>query len=144
MYFYILVIMSNSMMALYSKDVVTGENFPKWKSNLNIVLLSKSIRFILTEEKPAFPYSTVSRVQREEYDRWNMANNKAIAFMLESISDAMRTKWEGKETAMQIFDSLQEMFGMQSEQARIELTRKCTSTKMIFGNSCEGSCHEND
>ena len=34
---------------------------------------------------------------------------------------------------MEILDSLQEMFGMQSEQARIELTRKCTSTRMAVG-----------
>ena len=81
--------MSNPIMALLSKDVLIGENFLKWKSNLNIVLASESIRFILTEEKPSFPNSTASRVHREEYDRWNMANNKAMAYMLASISDAL-------------------------------------------------------
>ena len=120
-----LVIMSNPIMALLSRDVLTGENFPKWKSNLNIALVNESIRFILTEEKPAFPNSTASRVQREEYDRWNMANNKSMAYMLANISDALRTKLEGKEIVVEILVSLQEMFGMQSEQTRIELTCKC-------------------
>ena len=50
-----LVIMSNPIMALLSKDVLTGDNFPKWKSNLNIVLVSESIRFILTEDRPPLP-----------------------------------------------------------------------------------------
>ena len=54
-----------------------------------------------------------------------------MAYMLTSISDALRTKMEGKESVVEILDLLQEMFGMQSEQARIELTRKCTNTKMI-------------
>ena len=103
-------------MVLLSKNVLTGENFPKWKSNLNIVLVSESIRFILTEEKPAFPNSTVSRVQREEYDRWYMTNNKSMAYMLASISDALRTKLEGKKTAVEILESLQEMFGMQASK----------------------------
>jgi hypothetical protein len=49
------------------------------------------------------------------------------------MSDTLRSKLEGKETAVEILDSLQEMFGMQSEQARIELTRKCTSTRMTAG-----------
>ena len=40
MCFYILVIMSNPIMVMLSKDVLTGENFLKWKSNLNIVLVS--------------------------------------------------------------------------------------------------------
>ena len=64
-----MALMSNPIMALLLKDVLTGENFPKWKSNLNIVLVSESIRFILIEEKLVFPNSTASRVQREEYDR---------------------------------------------------------------------------
>ena len=123
--------MSNPIMALLSKDVMSGENFPKWKSNLNIVLVSEIIRFILTEERPAFPTSTSSRNQKDDFDKWTMANNKAIAYMLVSISDALRTKLEGNEIVVEILDSLHEMFGMQSEQARIELTRKCTSTRMI-------------
>ncbi|RYE04405.1 MAG: hypothetical protein EOP33_09170, partial [Rickettsiaceae bacterium] len=133
MCFYILVIMSNPIMALLSKDVLTGENFLKWKSNLNIMLVSESIRFILTEERPPFPTSNSSSSQKDDFDRWTVANNKSIAYMLVSISDSLRTKLEGKETAVEILDSLQEMFGTQSEQARIELTRKCTSTRMIAG-----------
>ena len=100
MYSYVLVIMSKPIMALLSKDVLTDEKFPKWKSNPNIVLVSESIRFILTEEKPAFHNSTASRVQREEYDRWNMDNSKTMAYMLASISDTFRTKLEGKETVV--------------------------------------------
>ena len=58
------------------------------------------------------------------------SNNKAIGYMHTSMSDALRTKLEGKETAVEILDALQEMFGMQSEQARIELTHKYSGTKM--------------
>lgn len=128
-----LVIMSNPIMALLSKDVLTGDNFPKWKSNLNIVLVSESIRFILTEDRPPLPAHGASKNLREDYDKWTTANNKAVAYMLASISDALQTKMEGNETAVEILDSLQQMFGMQSEQARIELTRKCTSTRMTAG-----------
>ena len=56
-----------------------------------------------------------SKNLREDYDKWVIANNKAMAYMLASIYDALRTKMEGKETAVEIIDSLQEMFGMQSE-----------------------------
>ena len=47
--------MSNPIMAMVSKDVLTSENFPKWKSNLNIVLVSERIRVILIEDRPPFP-----------------------------------------------------------------------------------------
>ena len=53
--------------------------------------------------------------------------------MLASISDALWTKFEGKETAVEILDALQEMFGRQSEQARIELTHRYSGSKMRAG-----------
>ena len=42
---------------------------------------------------------------------------------------------ERKETAIEIIEALHEMFGKQSEQAHIELTRKYSSTKMKVGTS---------
>ena len=128
-----LVIMSNPIMALLRKTFSPCENFPKLKSNLNIVLVSESICSILTEERPHYPGHAASKNLREDYEKWTMANNKVVAYMLANISDALQTNMEGKETVVEIIDSLQEMFGMQSEQARIELTRKCTSTRMIVG-----------
>ena len=83
-----------------SKDVLTSDNFPKFKSNLIIVLVSESIHFIL------FPAPNASKNLREDYDKWVMANNKVMTYMLASISDLLRTKMEGKETAVEILDSL--------------------------------------
>ena len=97
------------------------------------MLVSESIRFILTEDRPPLPGPSASRNLKEDFDKWNMANNKAVGYMLASISDALRTKVEGMETVVEILDALQQMFGMQSEQARIEITRKCMSTRMIAG-----------
>ena len=111
--------MSNPIIALLSKDVLTGENFQKWKSNLNIVLVSESVRYILTAPQPPAPAPNSTRQVREEYDRWAVSNNKAIAYMLATMSDGLRAKMENKETAVEILDSLQEMFGQQNEQARI-------------------------
>ena len=70
--------MSNPIMALLSKDVLTGDNFSKWKSNLNIVLVNESIRFILTEERPPLPAPNASKNLREDYDKWVMANTTSL------------------------------------------------------------------
>ena len=53
--------------------------------------------------------------------------------MLASMSDALRTKLEGKEMTVEILDALQEMLRRQSEQACIELTHKYSGTKMRAG-----------
>ena len=52
---------------------------------------------------------------REPYERWIQDNNKARAYMLASMSDVLRLKHERMETAIEIIDSLQNMFGKQSE-----------------------------
>ena len=41
--------MTNTIVALVSRTVLTGENFQKRKSDLNIVLMSENIRFILID-----------------------------------------------------------------------------------------------
>ena len=61
--------MGNPITALLSRDVLTGDNFQKWKSNLNIVLVSKSIRFVLTENRPPLPTANCSRAAKESFDR---------------------------------------------------------------------------
>ena len=53
--------------------------------------------------------------------------------MLASISDTLRSKIKRKETAIEILKALHEIFGKQSEQAHIELTRKYSYTKMKIG-----------
>ena len=116
--------MRNPITALLSRDALMGDNFKKWKSNLNLVLVSESISFVHTEVHPPTPTTNSSRSVKDEYDRWAISNNKAIWYMLASISDALRAKLEGKETAVEMLDTLQEMFGKQSKQTRIELTHK--------------------
>ena len=97
--------------------------------------MSENIRFILTEPCPHIPAANAQRTVRENYDRWMNTNNQAISYMLASMSDTLRSKMEKMDTAVEILEALHEMFGKQSEQARIELTRKYTSAKMKAGTS---------
>ena len=47
--------MEITIAALLSRNVLIGENFKKWKSDLNIVLMSENLRFILTDPYPSIP-----------------------------------------------------------------------------------------
>ena len=122
--------MSNPITALLSQVVLDGNNFQKWKSNLNIVLVSESIRFVLTEPKPPIPSNNASKESKEAYTQWTTSNNKAIAYMLASMTDSLRTKLEKLETAVEILDSVQGMFGRKDEQALREITGKYSTAKM--------------
>ena len=125
--------LGNPITALLSKNVLTGDNFSKWKSNLNIMLVSGSIRYVLTKPRPHVHATNAARALKEDFERWNSSNNKAKAYVLASMSDALWTKLENNETVVEILNTLQEMFGMQNEQARMEATRKYMNAKMSPG-----------
>ena len=52
---------------------------------------------------------------KAEYDQWVASNNKAIAYMLASMSDVLQAKFENQESATKILDSLQEIFGQKKK-----------------------------
>ena len=98
--------MANPIVALLSRTVLTGENFQKWKSDLNIVLMSENIRFILIDPCPLVPAANAQRAVRDSYDRWMNANNRAISYMLASMSDKLSSKMERMVTAVEILEAL--------------------------------------
>ena len=98
--------MSNTIITLLPKDVLTGDNFQKWKSNLNVMLVGENIRYILNMPWLPLPNNNATCLVREKYDHWVGSNNKAIAYMDATMSDVLREKFEVKETAVEILDSL--------------------------------------
>ena len=76
---------SNPIIALLANESLTDDDFVKWKSNVNIVLVCENNKFVHTEECPAEPTVNAARSVREPYERWLQANNKARAYMLPSM-----------------------------------------------------------
>ena len=93
---------NNPIIALLANEKLNGDNFIKWKSNMNIVLICENQKFVLTEECPPEPPANAARNVRDKYDAWIQANNKAHCYMLASMSDVLRTKYEETETAYEI------------------------------------------
>ena len=59
---------NNPIIALLANEKLSGDNFVKWKSNINIVLICENQKFILTEKCPPEPPANASRTVRERYD----------------------------------------------------------------------------
>ncbi|XP_062089703.1 uncharacterized protein LOC133796244 [Humulus lupulus] len=125
--------MLNPIISLFSKELLTGENFPKLKSNINIVLIGDNSKFVMTEVCADVPGDLSSRESREKYERLLTTNNKDKAYMLASMSDTLRTKLEDVKIAYEIMEQLQEMFGHKSRQARFEAKKKYANVRMAPG-----------
>ena len=53
--------------------------------------------YILNVPKPPVPNNTATHQVKAEYDQWVASNNKAITYMLASMSDVLRAKFENQE-----------------------------------------------
>ena len=126
---------NNPIIPLLANEKLNGDNFVKWKSKINIVLICENKKFVLIEECPPEPPANASRTVRERYDSWIHSNNKARYYMLTSMNDILRKKHEDIETAFEIWESLQAMFAQQSDQCRHEATRSYMNAKMKKGVS---------
>ena len=122
----------NPITVLVSLEKLNGDNFIRWKSNLNLMLICENHKFFLTKECLVEPTTTSLR---DKYDAWIQSNNKAKCYMLVSMNDVLRTKHEPMESTFEIRQSLQAMFGQQSDQSRHEATRTYMTTKMKKGVS---------
>ncbi|XP_062104960.1 uncharacterized protein LOC133816522 [Humulus lupulus] len=102
---------SNPVTGLLANEKLTGDNFIKWKSNMNIVLICENHEFVFIEECLEVPTASPPKTARE------------------------KKKHEEMETAYEIWESLQAMFGQQSDQCRHEANRSYMNIKMKKGVS---------
>ena len=86
--------------------------------------------FVLNEECLEVPVLTAAKTAREKYDNWILSNNKAKCYMLASMSNVIRKKFKAVETAYEIWESLQGMFGQQFDKCRHDATRSFMNMKM--------------
>ncbi|XP_062109667.1 uncharacterized protein LOC133821305 [Humulus lupulus] len=102
---------SNIITPLLANEKLTSDNFIKWKSNMNIVLICENYKFAFTEECHEVSTAIAPKTAREKYDAWILSNNKAKCYMLASMSDVLRKNHEDMDTAYEIWASFQVIFG---------------------------------
>ena len=52
--------MSTALLQIIANDKLTGDNYTKWKHNINAILVTKDLKFVLTEECPPVPTAHAS------------------------------------------------------------------------------------
>ncbi|XP_062110870.1 uncharacterized protein LOC133822513 [Humulus lupulus] len=77
--------------------------------------------------------ATAPKTIMEKYDAWILSNNSAKGYMLSSMSDVLRKKHEDMETAFDLWEFLQAMFGQQSDQCGHVATITYLNMKMKKG-----------
>ncbi|KAK0575773.1 hypothetical protein LWI29_006753 [Acer saccharum] len=127
--------MSTALLQIIANDKLTGDNYTKWKHNINAILVTKDLKFVLTEECPVALTAHVAQRVREAYEKWVLSNEKAGTYLLASMTDVLVTKHEAMTSAFEIMESLQAMFGQPFKQKRHEAVRFAMLARMKEGTS---------
>ena len=127
--------MSNPIVTLLSNEQLNGENYAKWKSNMNIILISDDYKFMLLEECPPVPTQNAPKAKREAYSRWINANNKTKCYLLAGMTEVIHKKHADMETAYEIIQSFDDMFGQPSSKSRQDAIKAVMNNRMKPGTS---------
>ena len=115
--------------AINSIEPLSGNNFKKWKRDLEIVLGLLDINLALKEEKLAALTSTSTREQKLRHEKWENSNTLCLLIMEKTITEAIFGGIPTSENAKEFLASVSAKF-MESEKAETgNLMSKLTTMK---------------
>ena len=91
-------IYTNLIFTFLASQILIGENFIKWKSNMNILLIHDNYHFVLREDCPSVPPANAATAVTKRYDRWVKANNKAHCCLLAMMNEVLRVQEKREES----------------------------------------------
>ena len=62
--------MSCLLVTILNQNKLTGSNYVDWKRNLDIVLIAKEHKYVLTQPCPSFPSLDAPLEEKQRYDHW--------------------------------------------------------------------------
>ncbi|XP_026409391.1 uncharacterized protein LOC113304476 [Papaver somniferum] len=110
-------------------EPLSGSNFKKWKSQLDIVLGCMEYDIALTEEIPAIPETNEPEPVRIKYNKWVRANRMALMIIKSSISDVIRGGIPTKDTAKELMKEISNQFTGSSKALQFTYLTQLISLK---------------
>ncbi|XP_050140417.1 uncharacterized protein LOC126616408 [Malus sylvestris] len=115
--------------AINSIEPLSGNNFKKWKRDLEIVLGLLGINIALIEEKPAALTNTSTNEQKLKFEKWENCNTLCLLIMENTITQVIFDGIPASENAKEFMIYVSAKF-MESEKTETgNLMSKLTTMK---------------
>ncbi|GMN60367.1 hypothetical protein TIFTF001_029450 [Ficus carica] len=121
--------MSSLLSVILTQNKLTGENCNDWKRNLLIVLNFEKHSFVLTQPRPPTPTIDAPDGKFIALERWDNFNLSAMCYIWANMSDVLQKQHEEYETARQIMDNMEEMYGEQTIRAKTDAIKGLMNCK---------------
>ena len=116
--FVILRMTFNPLAIILKENRLTGPNYIDWKRNLDIILIAKGYKFVLSEECPETLSNDSTPEEIQHHSKWVKADEMTRCYILASMSNVLQHQHQDLPTAYDIMNNLKEPFGHQNRAAR--------------------------
>lgn len=117
----------------YPIQTLTGENFKKWKGDLDIALGMLDYDIALTDNAPPAPAENDTAEVRANREKWRKANKMAILLMKKSMNERIRGGIADSDSAKTYLASIEAKF-KESEKAEVGVLMKTLMTSRYNGD----------
>ncbi|XP_042065489.1 uncharacterized protein LOC121809005 [Salvia splendens] len=125
----------NPISAILKEHKLEGHKYIVWKQNLDIVLTAEEYKYVLTTECPPEPAANASAAVKDTYRKWRKVNKMAKCYVLASMSTVLQHQHQGMNTATEIMNNLNNLFGTQNRAAKSLAFRSIMTKVMKEGTS---------
>ncbi|XP_021664987.2 uncharacterized protein LOC110653583 [Hevea brasiliensis] len=101
--------------------------------NLKIVQNLKRIGYVLDPKVLGLLLKGATQEEHDTLDRWKEHDMQVRYYLLASITNELQKKHEKMQSASEILDHLQELYGEHSRNARYEIFKQLFRMRMIEG-----------
>ena len=113
-----------------------GPNFTDWLRNLNTLLKSERIAYVLEGDGPVEPTSDASEDEVWEYQKWQEDSTTVQCYMLASMCNELQRQHEDMEPKAMLLH-LMELFAEQSRTQRYDILKSLFRARMAESSSVQ-------
>ena len=127
------IISYNLINLILTINKLIGPNYVDWKRNLDIVLTSEEIKWVIKEISLSTPNEHSTQEEKDNYHSWQRADQKTKCIILGSLDNVLQHQHVFMPTTYDILVSLHEMFGGKGRPTKQVALKAIMDTKILEG-----------
>ncbi|XP_043692937.1 uncharacterized protein LOC122643378 [Telopea speciosissima] len=108
--------------------ILSGDNYKKWKEDLDVALCLMELDLALREPKPIVT-ATSTTEEKQKLEKWETTNRKCVTLIKRSIPENMKASVEKMDTATEYLPAIKELFEVSQSGEKAELMNQILSAK---------------
>ncbi|KAJ0017587.1 hypothetical protein Pint_11218 [Pistacia integerrima] len=130
----------NPIASILHENMLNGKNYVNWTLKLDLVLAYDKIKWVLSVPVPNPPTEESNETTKAYWVSWREADETVRTYMIASMTDVLKKRFQSIPNATEILKTLHKMFGDQGRQARREAIQRFINLSRVSRSSFRSTC----